>query len=257
MIEFVDRWRDEYDIAWWVPAADPPLVADRLAELAETLGLAAPTDRRRGGDGPTARRAAASRSLAAGPRRCRGPTAADPVPARRHPATCWSRPTTRHGRRHATAVAVGRLNREESVAVLQSRCPALPAVEADRVAAALDDVPQACRCGRALDGDGVSIDYLLRMLHRPRSGYRRSGGSDPLPSIALDQLSTDDPGAWNLVAALAWLGPDPVPAVPARRSQGTNGDSATTRRPGRGRPVGEGWPGSTATPCSCTRPRRN
>ena len=44
VIEFSHRHRDEYDIAWWIPAADPELVPDRLAELAEVLGVANRTD---------------------------------------------------------------------------------------------------------------------------------------------------------------------------------------------------------------------
>ena len=43
-IEYAHRHRDEFDLAWWVPAEDPTLVAAREAELAQTLELAATTE---------------------------------------------------------------------------------------------------------------------------------------------------------------------------------------------------------------------
>lgn len=42
-IEYAHRYTNEYDIAWWIPAEQPDLVASHLATLAEALDLADPS----------------------------------------------------------------------------------------------------------------------------------------------------------------------------------------------------------------------
>jgi hypothetical protein len=44
MIQFAHRYRDAYDVAWWITAQDPQLIADQMARLAQTLGVDAPSN---------------------------------------------------------------------------------------------------------------------------------------------------------------------------------------------------------------------
>jgi hypothetical protein len=217
MIEFAHRWRDDHDITWWVLAADPPLVADRLAELAEILGLAAPTD--------TAEEAT-ERLLAALQRRGRWLLVFDDAASPRqlarflpggsgHVLVASDDP---EWDRRGTPVPVGPSDRADSVAVLRSRRPSLTAAEADRVAAALDDMPEAVDvAGATLAESRMSVASYLREL----TEHATAGGSAGATActVALDLLAADDPHAWDLMATLAWLGPGPVPlsllAVPS------------------------------------------
>jgi tetratricopeptide (TPR) repeat protein len=217
-VEYARRHHDEFDIAWWVPAEDPALIPERLAELALALDLTAATSPAGVGvarlQGALARRGrwlvvfdnaddprALSRLLPEGPGRV--------LITSRNPA--W--------RGIANVVGVREFTRAESIALLRRLAPGLAVAQADRVAVAVGDLPLAVEQGGSLLADtGMAVDKYLRLLteraqdvldHDPVGAYPQSVAASW--AVAFDRLALDDPTALDLLTVVAWCGPEPVP----------------------------------------------
>jgi hypothetical protein len=179
-IEYAHRHRDEFDLAWWVPAEDPTLVAPRLAELAHALELAAATESL----GVAVARLYAA--LAVGERwllvfdNAEDPAALAPMlpegPGRvvitsRNPA--W---------RSATSIPVREFTRSESMALLRALAPQLSDVDTDRVASALGDLPLAVEQAGSLLADAqLDADTYLRLLGERADELLDQGHDGPYP----------------------------------------------------------------------------
>jgi tetratricopeptide (TPR) repeat protein len=218
VIEFAHRQRESYDIAWWVPAEDPGLVPQHLAELAHALELAEPT-------APIGVAVARLRSMLQ--RRNRWlvvfDNAVDPrtlqpyLPVGPGQVIITSRNPV--WRALATVVELAEFTRDESVALLTARASLLTAADADRVATAVGDLPLAVDQAGALLGDtGMDHGAYLRLL-RERTAHvleHDPGGLYPVSvtaswAVAFDLLVQDDPGSLDLLTLVSWLGPEPVP----------------------------------------------
>ncbi|HWI00323.1 MAG TPA: FxSxx-COOH system tetratricopeptide repeat protein [Propionibacteriaceae bacterium] len=217
-IEYAHRHRDELDIAWWVPSEDLGGIASRLADLARALNLTTAAD-------PTT--VGVARLLAELARRDRWlvvfDNAEDPrglapyLPDGPGRVLITSRNPT--WRTTAATVGVSVFTRTESIALLARLAPALSPGDADRVAAAVGDLPLAVeQVGSLLADTGLDADSYLRLLadraqdlldHDPGGVY--AGSIAASWTLAFDRLADDDPTALDLLTLVAWCGPEPVP----------------------------------------------
>jgi hypothetical protein len=216
--EYAYRFASGYDVVWWIAAEQAGLIGEQVAALAAELGCA----------GPDADLGVAGRAALGELRRrdrwllvfdnAESPEDLAPwLPGGAGHVLITSRV---HGWPEvAVPVEVDVLARDESVAILRDRVAGLSGGDADRVAAALGDLPLAVAQAASYLAEtgmpageyaGLVWSRAGQLLEKGRpSTYPRSLAA--VTVLALDRLRGQDPAAAEVAGVCAFLAPEPVP----------------------------------------------
>ena len=222
-IEYAYRHRTEYDLVWWIPANQLPLVRGSLAQLAARLGL--DTGIARGVEGAIEAVLEALRRgdpfgrwLLIFDNADEPEVISDLIP--RGPGDVLI--TSRNPRWQSVinTVPMDVFTRAESIEFLAKRVArGLSEPEADRLADKLGDLPLALeQAGAMLAETGMSAYEYLRLLEEHVSSIMAEGKSPEYPlsmtaawKLSVSTLESQLPQAQELLRLFAFFGPEPIP----------------------------------------------
>jgi tetratricopeptide (TPR) repeat protein len=236
-IEYAYRFRSDYDLVWWIPADQLPLVRASLAALAGRLGLEAAS-------GIDSAAAAALDSLRRGDPYGRWllifdnadqpEEILDLIPSGPGDVLITSR--NHRWQSVIDTVSMNVFTRSESVEFLIKRVPkGLTEADADHLAEQLGDLPLALdQAGAMLAETGMPVGEYLRLLHEQVTGIMSEGKSPDYPmsmtaawKLSVATLERQLPQARELLRCCAFFGPEPIPTDVFRRGTQAAGGEAT------------------------------
>ncbi|CAM5618649.1 Multidrug resistance protein MdtH [Streptomyces glaucescens] len=218
-LEYVYRFREHYDIVWWIDAEQADQIPVHYAELAARVGAGKPD----AGVEFNARYAldhlrSRERWLivldnAEEPERLEAWLPDGPghvLITSRNPG--W--------KQIVPGLPLGVFSRAESLAYLRGQLPSLAEEQATALAEALGDLPLALAQAAGALGDGMPVDQYLRVLetntaqlldHGKVHDYRATLAATV--TIAMERLEADHPDATAVLRLAALLGPEPIPTA--------------------------------------------
>jgi cellulose biosynthesis protein BcsQ/tetratricopeptide (TPR) repeat protein len=220
-LEYAYRFESDYDLVWWINAAEPTQIRQDLNTLAGHLGVPL------GGKDLTAVCNEVLDKLRRGTPHARWLLVYDnaekpadldglvPVSGPGHHILITSRNPAWAER--AARIEVDLFTREESVALLRRYNQSLESAEAARVAEELGDFPLAVSLAAAsLQESAMPVDTYVEMLRTQMTDILRSQSAPDYPTSAaaswsLDRLKSRTPAAAALLQLCAFFGPDPIP----------------------------------------------
>jgi hypothetical protein len=217
-LEYAHRHQADYDLIWWIPAEQPQAIGLALADLAEQLGIKA------GDNAAEAAKAALEqlRRNTVGRWLLIFDNAGDPedlepyLPAGSGHVVITSR---NHGWVHrAEPLEVDIFPRDESIAHLMRHVPGLDLRDAEKISAAVGDLPLAIEQAAAwLAETGMPAAlYVERLATQATSALGLNKPFDyALPvaatwNLSLDRLRQRTPAAVRLLQILAFCSPEPI-----------------------------------------------
>ncbi|MCK9877415.1 FxSxx-COOH system tetratricopeptide repeat protein [Frankia sp. Ag45/Mut15] len=217
--EYVYQHLGDFDVIWWIPAEQSVQIANAFIELGQRLGLDV------GSEANVAVRQVIE-ALRLGDPYPRWllvfDNADDPAAVREYiPASSTGRilVTSRNpGWGHVSRpLEVAVFRREESVDLLRSRGGPLSDTDADRLAAALGDLPLAIETAATWRAEtGMSAAEYLRLLDDKLTELLDTPPADyPRPvtaawNVSLDRLAESNPAALELLQVCASFAPTPI-----------------------------------------------
>ncbi|WP_246278703.1 FxSxx-COOH system tetratricopeptide repeat protein [Phytohabitans rumicis] len=219
-IEYAYRHRGDYDVIWWVPSERPAQILASIIELGNRLGMDV-------GNEVITAVPKVREALRAGTPHPNWllifDNAETPETVREYIPEAGTGKVIVTSRRQewgqiSETLEVDVFDRSESMELLQARNPQLDGVDADRLAAALGDLPLAIEHASAwVATTGMAVDEYLELLAQKRDeltmvvsspGYEMPVAA--AANVALDRLATENPAALQLLQVCSFFAPEPI-----------------------------------------------